>query len=112
MLGVGVLLKFVEADGSARVHVLNALADAVEHAGCFDDLVKLMVGSSILDDYLGLAVDGEDDRVAGLLQLLNKFGCVFLEISERLSGTPTLQRSLQPVAIGAAAENRRNTRSP
>ena len=50
MLGAGVLLKFVEADGAACVHILNALANAVEHAGFFGNLAKLLVGGGALDD--------------------------------------------------------------
>jgi hypothetical protein len=73
MLGAGVSFEFVEAYGAARVHILDALADSFEHSGVLGNLAKLLVGGGILDNQLGLAVDGEDDRLAGPLQLLNKF---------------------------------------
>ena len=46
MLGAGVFLEFVEADGAARVHVLDALADAFEHPGIFGHLAKLLVAAA------------------------------------------------------------------
>ena len=64
VLGADVFLEFIEADGAAGVHVVDALANAFEHFGFLGDLAKLLVGGGVLDDQLGLAVDGEDDRLA------------------------------------------------
>ena len=52
VLGAGVFLEFVEADGAARVHVLNALTDAFEHPGFCGHLAKLLVGGDVLNDQL------------------------------------------------------------
>ena len=85
MLGAGVLLEFVEADGAARVHVREALADALEHPGLLGRLAEPLVGGGVLDDQLGLAVDGQDDRLAGLLHLINEFRRVLFEIGQRVN---------------------------
>jgi hypothetical protein len=52
-----------------RRHILDAAADAFEHASFFADPAKFLVGGSVLHDQLDFAVDGEDDGLAGLFQL-------------------------------------------
>ncbi len=78
-------LELIKADGPAGIHILNSLPDAFEHAGFFGDLAKFLVRGSVLDDQLGLAVDGQDDGLAGFFQLVNKFGCVLFEIGQRMN---------------------------
>jgi hypothetical protein len=60
VLGTGVFLEFVEADGAARLHVGDALADALKYPGLLGYLAKLLIGGGVLNDQFGLAVDGED----------------------------------------------------
>jgi hypothetical protein len=67
------------------------LPDAFERAGFFGDLAKFLVRGSVLDDQLGLSVDGQDDGLAGFFQLVNKFGCVLFEIGQRMDVTADVE---------------------
>ena len=41
VVGAGVILEFIEAYGTAGVHVLDALANAFEYPGLLGHLVKI-----------------------------------------------------------------------
>jgi hypothetical protein len=43
MLVAGVFLEFIQADGAARLHVLNGPADAIEHLRFLSNLAKLPI---------------------------------------------------------------------
>jgi hypothetical protein len=79
-----VFLELVQGDGAARLHVLQSLADAFEYLGLLRHLAELLVGGRILDDQLGLTVDGQNDRLSGLLQMPNEVCGVLLEVGHRV----------------------------
>jgi hypothetical protein len=54
VLGAGASLEFAEAACAIRVHVLDALQDP----GFFGHLAKFLIDGGLLNDQLGLAVDG------------------------------------------------------
>jgi hypothetical protein len=104
MLCSCVFFEFVQAEGTARVHFLNASLDAFEYAGVFSNLPKLLIGGSVLDDQFGLAIDGKDHWLARLLYLINKFGCILFEISQ--SPAAGLARTASPGIAASFVRNR------
>ena len=97
VLGAAVCLEVVEAHGAACIHVFNALADTFQHPGLLGDLTELLVSNGILDDELGLTVDGQDDGFAGLFQLINKIRRVLFKIRKRMNVPADVEHSASRV---------------
>jgi len=75
MLGAGVFLEFVEADRAARVHVLDALSDAFEHAGVlgylanFEKGVRSRLVKRLLTPFSNYGLEGSTPRICASLRV-------------------------------------------
>src|SRR5207253_1969521 len=76
------VLDLFEAQALPLVQVLLRLAEFLDGFDPIHDLQELLIGLGILDHEFRLAVDGEHDRLSGLLQLPEELDRVPLETRE------------------------------
>ncbi len=60
------------------------LPDAFENAGFLGEVEELLIRLRVLHDQSGFPVDGQHDRLAGRLELLDEFRRAVLEVGQRL----------------------------